>query len=82
MPGVSEPLTGLRACLRDGGEGEGPLPRHLGELCWRSIVQGTVRALLVVICAPALQLLTCIGQVEEDFSVQTFIAQRPLKLSI
>src|SRR5580704_2035433 len=49
------------------------------ELLGRTIAQRAVRSRLVVIKAPALELLPDVAQVEEGFDVQAFIAKAPIK---
>jgi len=48
---------------------------HAGEFIRRSIRQRAVRTLLVVVASPLVEFSPCVGQVQENFHVQAFIAQ-------
>ena len=74
MPGGSEPLTWRRTCRTDTREGEGPALIDTGELFRRAIVEGAVRPVPVVVTPPALDLVSSILQIKEDFQVQAFVA--------
>ena len=57
------------------GKGGGKLHGRAGELIRRPVGQRAVRALLVVVVSPLVEFPSCVGQVEKNLHVQTFIAQ-------
>jgi hypothetical protein len=75
LPGASEPLTGRRLYLRDDREGEGAVRKQLCEFCRRPIVKRAVWPVVIVIVTPAFDLLPRIGEIEEHFHVQAFVAE-------
>ena len=75
LPGGSEPLTTPWLCLIHNLKGEGPVPESLAEFFRGLVRKRAVRALLVVIAAPLIQLAPRVGQVEKDLSIQAFVAQ-------
>src|SRR5580704_10120058 len=57
------------------GKGGGKLHGRAGELVRRPVDQRAMRALLVVVVSPLVEFASCVGQVEKNLDVQTFIAQ-------
>jgi hypothetical protein len=50
-------LTGLWACLKDAEESEGPLPHDRRKLCRCPVIERTVRSMIIVVAAPAIEFL-------------------------
>ena len=75
MPGDSEPLTREGNCLTHDGEGEGRPPVYGGKLLGGAIGQSAVRALLIVIAAPPIELLPRVREAEEYLPIKALVSQ-------
>lgn len=77
----SEPLMRFAVWLMGSREGEarGPASVQASKRRWRPIVQGAMRALLVIVIAPLRQLCRGVLQRSKPFHVQAFIAQKSVE---